>query len=53
MPVEIKELIIKAIVSDDTEGSKSNTSMSDRQKEEIIETCVEQVLDILKDRNER
>jgi hypothetical protein len=53
MPVEIRELIIKAIVSDGTEKTQSNPSVNESQKQEIIETCVDQILEILKNRNER
>jgi len=53
MPIEIKELIIKAIVSDEPEGSMQDKSMNETQKQEIIQTCVDQVLSILKIREER
>jgi hypothetical protein len=53
MPVEIRELIIKAIISDETEVAKSGASMNEREKQELIETCVDQIFDILKNRKER
>lgn len=56
MPIEIRELVIKATVS--TEGSPaSNTPASSNNavssSEQIINSCVEKVLEILKDKYER
>lgn len=55
MPVEIRELIIKAeIVQDDsgkTESTSSPTAQSPNEK--IVELCVEKVLEILKEKNGR
>jgi hypothetical protein len=57
MPIEIRELVIKATVTHD-EGSGGGTGSSDASgntssSEELIKTCVEKVLEILKDKNER
>lgn len=57
MPIEIRELIIRATVSDaepnkqpqNTSGSGPNAS----REEKIIERCVEQVMDILRIQKER
>ena len=58
MPIEIRELVIKAMVAQPEGGSpgtgtggagNNNTSSS----EEIIAACVEKILDILKEKNER
>lgn len=57
MPVEVRELIIKATVAPEaTQGSSrlrttSNNSVS--PTEEIVKTCVEKVLKILNDKRER
>jgi hypothetical protein len=54
MPVEIRELQITTVVQDtsaQTPGSASSGSQSNQDK--IIEACVEQVLEILKQKNER
>lgn len=50
MAVEIRELIIKAVVVDDQSGSRENSSIPDSasEKEQIIQECVNQVLKILK-----
>ncbi|MCB0563227.1 MAG: hypothetical protein KDD01_02500 [Phaeodactylibacter sp.] len=52
MPIEIKELHITAVVS---EGDEKIPSAKDRQKmkEEIIAECLEQVMKILEDKEER
>lgn len=55
MPVEIKELIIRAIAQEDRAGVErvpGNQTFED-QKEAIVEACVKQVLRILKRSKER
>ena len=52
MPIEIKELQIVAVVSENRESSKPDTRPA-ADTEKIIATCVEQVLEILKQKNER
>ena len=55
MPVEIKELIIRAVVAEqpdaNTAAPPSAGEVSDRQT--IVEECVRQVLKILKKSKER
>ena len=59
MPIEIRELIIKATVTDEsgntaTGGSavgSSNNNVS--ATEAIVNKCVEKILEILKEKNER
>jgi hypothetical protein len=52
MPVEIRELQIVTTVQDT--GSKSSASAgSSANTDDIIAKCVEQVLEILKEKNER
>jgi hypothetical protein len=58
MPIEIKELIIKTSVSASggTEGSGQATSTANNNvspSEEMVNTCVERILEILKEKNER
>jgi hypothetical protein len=56
MPVEVRELVIKATV---TEGGKSGSSATGQNEgqttasEELIKTCVDKVLQILKEKNDR
>ncbi len=47
MPIEIKELQIVAVVSENRESSKPEIRPAP-ETEKIIATCVEQVLEILK-----
>ena len=54
MPIEIKELVVKAVV----EKSKDSTSkqpgkLDEKERQEIIKDCVEQVLKMLRYQNER
>lgn len=55
MPLEIRELIIKASVGDESNGGRTSASTNNDQDQEkaMIQTCVESVLEILKQRNER
>ena len=57
MPLEIKELHIKATLSDSNQGNGRGGSDIERgnnsSKEEIVSMCVEKVLEILKDKKER
>lgn len=55
MPIEIKELTIKAVVQD--VAPKAETPDTNRSNEnrldEIVAACVEQVLHIIKEKQER
>lgn len=52
MSIEIKELVVKATIeTDQNQKEKSNTGVVDVST--IVAECVEQVLDILKEQEER
>ena len=55
MPIEIKELLIKAVVSDTTKQNNSQPSDFNmaKIKKELIKEITEKVLRILKEKNER
>lgn len=53
MPIEIRELIIKATISDSTDRNTTSQSNRIREKESLVKECVEQVLQILKDQKEK
>jgi hypothetical protein len=52
MPIEIKELHIKINVEDKPGASSPATTKKD-EKQEIIASCVEQVMEILSKNKER
>ena len=54
MPVEVRELVIKATVANDEKESAATPS-DDRtsSSEELIKLCVDKVIEILKERNGR
>jgi hypothetical protein len=57
MPVIIKELVIRATVTD-SQGKEENTAssappMNNEEKESLVATCVQQVLEILEKKKER
>lgn len=55
MPVEIKELIIRAVVEQDRASTQDAQSLqtTTNEKEALVEACVKQVLRILKRSRER
>jgi len=56
MPIEIKELVIRATIIDEDGMDISeinNEEFSETDKQTIISTCVEEVLKILNNREER
>lgn len=54
MPVEIRELVIKATVSHEGNASgKAPAASGANNTQEIIKVCVEKVLEIIKDRHGR
>ena len=55
MPVEIRELVIKGTVTEGSgTGSVGASADNNAQTcEDIIKVCVEKVLEILKEKNER
>ena len=56
MPVEIRELIIRATVGNPNTGGSNNSTATDQEavpKEEIIKECVGQIMDIIQEKKER
>ena len=52
MPVEIRELVIKAYV-EDAQGESGASAGNVSEKEEIIADCMEQISELFKDKLER
>jgi hypothetical protein len=55
MPIVVKELVIRATVSERPASGSSLASSGQDQisREELIKECVEQVMEILKQKTER
>lgn len=56
MPIEIRELVIKAVVEENEETRKSLTTqnpISREQVDEIVTLCVNKVMEVIKEKNER
>ncbi len=54
MPVEIKELVIRAVVRDDAdEGAAAAAGLSEEQQEALVEACVREVMKALRRARER
>ncbi len=57
MPIEVRELVIKVAVGQEGQSGAGDSSGSNPEQtssnEDMINTCVEKVLQILKERNER
>jgi hypothetical protein len=54
MPLEIKDIVVSVTVTEDfLDQSEANTTLnSDAVKEDIIAECVEQILELIKEKNE-
>lgn len=48
MPVEIKELVIRAVVTQEANNNSNRRSPPEESKEAIVEACVRQVMRILR-----
>ena len=54
MPVEIKELVIRAVVTEEKkEGAEAPPTPENDEQQALIEACVRKVLKILKQSSER
>ncbi len=54
MPIEIRELIIRATVSEHAESdARPELENTGKKRAELILECVEQVIEILKQKTER
>lgn len=60
MPIEIKELIIRATINNDMDNSRNGSSEGSSgaskwadDRELIVAECIDQVMQILKEKNER
>jgi hypothetical protein len=58
MPIEIKELIIRASVREtsgrmEEKGGNEAARISSSQEEQIVTRCVDQIMEILRIQNER
>jgi hypothetical protein len=55
MPIQIRELIIKAAIEDVDTGQDTGAGSGVRSadKEEIVADCVQQVMELLRRRSER
>jgi hypothetical protein len=52
MPIEIRELVIKATIVQDLNSSTAQAN-GVPPTEQLVKVCVEKVLEILKEKNER
>lgn len=56
MPIEIRELVIKAAISEETEsggGGSNRAGEEQASTDAIVRACVEKVLEIIKEKSER
>lgn len=58
MPIEIRELIIKATVSQNNTAEAQNTATTQSENvaasnDQMVNTCVEKVMEILRTQNQR
>lgn len=54
MPIEIRELYIKAVVSqENSQPQRQRTTEAPVNREKLVAECVDKVLEILRQKNER
>lgn len=53
MPIEIRELVIKATVEDTSDQNSSSAEKAGKKKEVIIEEAVDKAMEIIKRKKER
>jgi len=53
MPIEIRELVIKTTVQDESTTRLDITRTLDSGKDAIVAECVEKVMELLKEKSER
>jgi len=53
MPIEIRELVIRATVDAGEERPERRSASESSDRTELVEQCVEQVLEILRKQGER
>jgi hypothetical protein len=54
MPIEVRELIIRATVSQEANGAQKSASKDEKSpNEEIIRQCVAKVMEIIRNKNGR
>lgn len=53
MPIQVNEIVIKAVIQDESTKKKKTLKNDKNDKEEIISECVDQVLKIIKEKTER
>ncbi len=55
MPIEVKELIIKALASRSSQGNSEHTKPADksRAEDEIIQACIDIIAEIIRERKDR
>jgi len=55
MPIEVRELVIRAVVEGSQSSQREGAAADEpgQARQQIVSDCVEQVLEILKNRQER
>jgi hypothetical protein len=53
MPIEIRELVIRATVRDDAGAAGAGDEVRGDEREALVAECIEQVMEILREEKER
>ena len=53
MPIEIKELIIRVEVGNQRQPARNAAGPSGEDRRQLVQDCVDQVMEILKEKKER
>lgn len=52
MPIEIREVVVRVAVDSNSQQPPSGSEDSARRRDEVVQECVDQVLEILRERKE-
>jgi len=53
MPIEIRELVIRATVRNASDSAGANTDAHSDERKALVAECIEQVMEILRQEKER
>lgn len=53
MPIEIRELVIKAEIGNNRKNDAANKKISKHERQQLVQDCVDQVMEMLKKERER
>ena len=53
MPIEIREIVIKTTVESNASAQTSSALVTKEEKQALVQECIDQVMEILRENSER